>query len=155
VQYFREGLKTKPTRRPSAKELQQAEALLREHGDERARAIVTYAVREAARTDFQMQHFGAVLGYTDAALAVQAQQGQQTQHQEERRQQQLAEQQQLEAERAQEERAAAVLATLSEAQQEMYRQRAQAFLPPRMRDMNGLVTMRMRHLVVEDGLVVP
>jgi hypothetical protein len=33
-----------PKRRPSAKELQQAEALIRTQGEERARAIVTYRV---------------------------------------------------------------------------------------------------------------
>jgi hypothetical protein len=153
VQHFRQGLVVTPPRRPSAKELQQAETLLREHGDARARAIVTYALGEARRTDFQMQHFGAVLGYQEAALAALTQQVQQAQRQEATRQRQAAEQQEMEAERAQEERAAAVVAAFPEAQRDAYRQRALAHLPPGMRDMDGLVARRMRHLVIEEGLV--
>jgi hypothetical protein len=155
VQHFRQGLPTTSTRRPSAKELQQAATLLRDHGDERARAIVSYALREARRTDFHMQYFGAVLGYQEMALAALAQQAHQTQQLAELRQRQGAEQQQLEAERAQEDRAAAVLAALPEAQREVYHQRALAHLPPRMRDMDGLVARRMRQLVIEEGLVAP
>jgi hypothetical protein len=155
LQYFRQGLLAKPPRRPHAKELQQAEAFLREHGDERARAIVTYALREAARTDFHMQHFGAVLSYQEMALAALAQQAQQTQQLAALRQRQIIDQQAMEAERAQEERAAAVLAAFPEAQHEAYRQRALAQLPPQMRDMDGLVARYMRHLVIEEGLVAP
>jgi hypothetical protein len=153
LQHFRQGLVAQPPRHPHAKELQQAEALLREHGDERARAIVTYALREAARTDFHMQHFGAVLGYQEMALAALAQQAQQTQELAALRQRQIIEQQEMEAERAQEDRAAAVLAALPEAQRAAYRHRALAQLPPGMRDMDGLVARYMRHLVIEEGLV--
>ena len=113
VSHFRQGLVERPTRRPSAKELQQAEALIREQGAEQARAIVTYALQQAPQTDFQMQHFGAVLGYQDAALAELARQAQQTQQTQEERQRQAAERHQLQQEREQEERAAAVLEQLS------------------------------------------
>lgn len=153
VQHFRQGLSATVPRRPRAKELQQAEALLRAHGEERARAIVSYALREAARTDFPMQHFGAVLGYAEQALAAFTQQAQQTQALAELRQRQRADQQQIEAERVQDEHAAAVLAALPAAQQEAYRQRALALMPPSMRERPGLVAMRMRHLVIEDGVV--
>jgi hypothetical protein len=51
------------------KEIVQAEALISEHGQETARAIVAFAVREAESTRFQMVYFGAVLAYTEAALA--------------------------------------------------------------------------------------
>jgi hypothetical protein len=153
VSHFRQGLVERPTRRPSAKELQQAEALIREQGAEQARAIVTYALQQAPQTDFQMQHFGAVLGYQEAALAELTRQAQQTQQQQEERQRQAAERHQLQQEREQEERAAAVLERLPDAQREAYRQRARAGLPALMRDMEGLVARQMRYLVVEDGLV--
>lgn len=153
VSHFRQGLAERPTRRPSAKEIQQAETLLRAQGEERARAIVTYALQQAPQTGFQMQHFGAVLGYQDAALAELACQTQQTPQQQEERQRQAAERHQLQQEREQEEQAAAVLERLPDAQREVYRHRAQARLPALMRDMEGFVTMHMRYLVVEDGLV--
>jgi len=155
VNHFRQGLVAPSTRRPSAKELQQAEALLREHGAERARAIVTYALREARQTGFQMQHFGAVLGYQEGVLAAWAQQAQQMQQQEHARQRQAAERQQREEERAQEARAEAVLAALPAPHREAYRQRAVERLPALMRDMAGLVALQMRHLVIEEGLVPP
>jgi hypothetical protein len=153
VSHFRQGLAEQPLRRPSAKELLQAEGLLREQGEERARAIVTYALQQAPQTGFQMQHFGAVLGYQEAALAALARHGQQEEHQQEERQRQAAERQRLQQERAQEERAAAVLEQLSDVQREAYRQRARERLPALMRDMDGFVAMHMRYLVVEDGLV--
>lgn len=59
-----------PEGRPTTrKETVQAEALIAEHGLETARAIVAFAVREAESTRFQMVYFGAVLAYTEAALA--------------------------------------------------------------------------------------
>jgi hypothetical protein len=153
VSHFRQGHAEPPLRRPSAKELQQAEGLLREQGEERARAIVTYALQQAPQTGFQMQHFGAVLGYQEAALAELTLQAQQVQHQQEERQRQAAERQRLQEEREQEERAAAVLERLPDAQREAYRHRARERLPALMRDMEGFVAMHMRYLVVEDGLV--
>ena len=153
VSHFRQGLAERPTRRPTAKELQQAAALLHEQGEERARAIVTYALQQAPQTGFEMQHFGAVLGYQDAALAELTRQAQQVQHQQEERQRQAAERQRLQEEREQEERAAAVLERLPDAQREAYRQRARACLPALIRDMEGFVAMHMRYLVMEDGLV--
>jgi hypothetical protein len=153
VSHFRQGLAERPTRRPSTKDLQQAEALIRAHGEERARAIVTYALQQALQTGFQMQHFGAVLGYQEAALAELARQAQQVQHQQEELQRQAAERQRLQLEREQEARAAAVLGRLPDAQREAYRQRAREGLPALMRDMEGFVAMHMRYLVVEDGLV--
>lgn len=150
VRHFQNGLVGKPKGRVSAKALQQAEALIREQGEERARTIVSYALQQAPQTGFQMQHFGAVLGYQQAALAERARQAQ---HQQEERQRQAAERQRLQQEREQEERAAAVLERLSDAQREVYRQRAREHLPALMRDMDGFVAMHMRYLVVEDGLV--
>ena len=84
---------------------------------------------QAPQTGFQMQHFGAVLGHQDAALAVLACQTQQTQQQQEERQRQAAERHQLQQEREQEERAAAVLERLSDAQREAYRHRARGAPP--------------------------
>lgn len=153
VQHFRQGLVVTPPRRPSAKELQQAATLLQAHGDERARAIITYALREARRTDFQMQHFGAVLSYQEAALAALTQQAQQTQRQEATRQQQAAEEQERQQLWAEDARAAAVLAALPEAQREAYRQRVRAELPAFLREMEGMVERRMRAVVIAEGLV--
>jgi hypothetical protein len=96
------------------KELQQAEALLREQGEERARAIVTYALQEAPRTGFQMQHFGAVLGYQEAALEALTRHAQQEQHHQEERQRWDAAQQRVQQDWQQQERAAALLAQLPE-----------------------------------------
>jgi hypothetical protein len=110
-------------------------------------------LQQAPQTGFQMQHFGAVLGYQDATLAALARQAQQVQHQQEERQRQAAERQRLQQEREQEEQAAAVLERLPDAQRETYRQRARECLPALMRDMDGFVAMHMRYLVVEDGLV--
>ena len=153
VCHFHQGLQGTPKGRPSAKELQQAEALVRAQGEERARAIVTYALQQATQTGFQMQHFGAVLGSTEAALAALARQAQREQRHQEARQREAAERQRAEQERQQQERAAAVLARLPDAQRDAYRHRALARLPARVRDMEGLVEMDMRWLVVEDGLV--
>jgi hypothetical protein len=153
VCYFHQRLQGTPQGRPSAKELQQAEALLRAQGEERARAIVTYALQQATQTGFQMQHFGAVLGSTEAALAELARQAQREQRHQEARQREAAERHRAEQERQQQERAAAVLARLPDAQRDAYRHRALARLPARVRDMEGLVEMDMRWLVVEDGLV--
>jgi predicted metalloprotease len=153
VSHFRQGLVERPRRRPRAKELQQAELLIREQGEERARAIVTYALHEAPRTGFQMQHFGAVLGYTEAALEALTRPAQQAQQAQEERQRRDAEQQRVQQEQEQQERAAAVLAQLPDAHQAAYRHRAQECLPPFMRDIDGLVERHMRYLVVEDGLV--
>ena len=153
VSHFRQGLGERPKRRPSAKELQQAEALIRAQGEERARAIITYALQQAPQTGFQMQHFGAVLGYQEAALAELTHQAQQVQRQQEARHLLAAERHQLQQEREQEARAAAVLERLPDAQREAYRQRARERLPALMRDMDGFVAMHMRYLVVEDGLV--
>jgi hypothetical protein len=153
LSHFRQGLAERPTRRPSAKDLQQAEMLIREQGEERARAIVTYALQHAPQTGFQMQHFGAVLGYKDAALEALTRQAQQVQHQQQERQREDAERQRLQQERGQEERAAAVLERLSDAQREAYCHRARERLPPLMRDMDGFVALHMRYLVMEEGLV--
>jgi len=58
-----------PNTRPTLKELSQARSLIEEHGATTAAYIVEYAVAAAARTNFKMRHFGAVLSYTDEALA--------------------------------------------------------------------------------------
>jgi hypothetical protein len=153
VSHFRKGLVERPKRRPSVKDLQQAEALLREQGEERARAIVTYALQQAPRTGFQMQHFGAVLGYQEAALEALTRHAQQEQQHQEELQRWDAAQQRVEQDWQQQEHAAAVLAQLPEVQRAAYRHRAQESLPAFLRDLDGVVERHMRYLVVEDGLV--
>lgn len=53
---------------PRKKELDQAAQLIRRHGLETARFLVEYAHREAPKTNFEMQVFGAVLTYLPKGL---------------------------------------------------------------------------------------
>ncbi len=54
---------------PQSKEASQVLSLVSRHGLERAKHIVDFAHAEAAKTNFQIQHFGAVLSYAARALA--------------------------------------------------------------------------------------
>jgi hypothetical protein len=47
----------------------QALSLLSQHGAERAKFIIEFAVSKARDTNFQIQHFGAVLSYASRASA--------------------------------------------------------------------------------------
>ena len=51
------------------KERSQAAELLKLYSDKEARALIEYAVREGQKTNFKMQHFGAILGYRDSWAA--------------------------------------------------------------------------------------
>jgi len=54
---------------PHGKEGAQAEDLLRAHGEEGARFVVDYGVRQAERTKFSMRVFGALMQYVPDAIA--------------------------------------------------------------------------------------
>jgi len=54
---------------PQSKETDQALTLLTQHGAENTKHIIEFAARKATETNFQMQHFGAVLSYTSRAIA--------------------------------------------------------------------------------------
>jgi len=53
---------------PSSKEIKQAETLIAEHGEEKTKHIIEFAVKKAKETNFDMQWFGAVLNYTSKAI---------------------------------------------------------------------------------------
>jgi len=55
-------------RKPSAKEISHAKALVAELGQARADFVLDYAIAEARRTHFEMRHFGAILQYLEEAL---------------------------------------------------------------------------------------
>jgi hypothetical protein len=54
---------------PHGKELAQAEDLLRTYGDEAARFVIDYGIRQAERTKFSMRVFGAIMQYVPDAIA--------------------------------------------------------------------------------------
>ena len=114
VGHFRKGCHGEPKGDPRPKEIQQAEALIRELGEERARHVVAYALRQAQETRFQMKHFGAVLSYKQEALSELERREQREKELQEERRRQEEEQQRAMAERQLQERAAQVLAALPE-----------------------------------------
>jgi len=57
-----------PNRKPRPQEVQQARALIEEHGLGTARGILEFALTCAERTRFEMEHFGAVLSYAAEAI---------------------------------------------------------------------------------------
>ena len=56
----------------SDKERTQAAELLKLYSDGEARALIEHAVREGKKTNFQMQAFGAVMGYRESFAAIRA-----------------------------------------------------------------------------------
>jgi hypothetical protein len=69
VRYFHRTVHGVEPSRPKRKELQQAEALVRDEGFESARYLVDFALAEARRTNYPIQVFGFVLQYADRARA--------------------------------------------------------------------------------------
>ena len=57
-----------PRREPRPKEIERARELIATVGGGNARVVLDYALAEAPKTGFRMQTFGAVLGYSEAAL---------------------------------------------------------------------------------------
>ena len=153
VGHFRKGCQGGQKGDPRPKELQQAEELIRELGEERARHIVNHALRQAPQTGFQMKYFGAVLGYKEEALSDLARREQQERQLQEERRRQEEERQRAMAEQQWQEQAARILAVLPEEQREAYRQKALEITPVALRGSNGFLNMQMRCLLLEDGLV--
>ena len=54
---------------PGSKEGVQAEDLLRTYGEEAARFVIDYGIRQAERTKFSMRTFGALMQYVPDAIA--------------------------------------------------------------------------------------
>ena len=60
-----------PSQKPLKKEIAQATGLLARYDHDTVDYIVRFAIEKGAETNFRMQHFGAVLGYVELALAEQ------------------------------------------------------------------------------------
>jgi len=70
VKYFHQVFfKSGETVHPSPKEVAQAQSHLTRLGEERSRYLVTFAMREAKKTDFAIQTYGGILQYESRALA--------------------------------------------------------------------------------------
>ena len=69
VRHFHEVFHGVRTHEPQLKETNQALALVAQLGLEDCRRVVSFAHDEAAKTNFQIQHFGAILSYAHRALA--------------------------------------------------------------------------------------
>jgi hypothetical protein len=69
VRYFHKLFHGVDSHAPQSKETAQALSMISQHGVERSRQVVDFAHSEALKTEYQIQHFGAVLSYTSRALA--------------------------------------------------------------------------------------
>ena len=69
VQYFHKVFHQVENHSPLSKETSQALSLLSQHGLARAQAVVDFAYRQSRQSNFQVQHFGAILSYASRAIA--------------------------------------------------------------------------------------
>jgi hypothetical protein len=69
VKYFHKLFHDVDSHGPLSKETEQALVLITQHGSAAARQIVDFAHGEASRTNYSIQHFGAVLSYASRAMA--------------------------------------------------------------------------------------
>ena len=69
VRYFHKVFHSVVAHTPQTKETEQALSLISQHGSEIAKRVVDFARTEAAKTGYQVQHFGAVLSYTSRTIA--------------------------------------------------------------------------------------
>src|ERR1051325_9873079 len=76
VGYFHQSFHGVDSHEPQDRETSQALSLVSQHGLEAAKHIVDLTRAEAAKTNYQIQHFGAVLNYASRAVAALEQQRQ-------------------------------------------------------------------------------
>lgn len=69
VQFFHKVFHGVDDHSPQSKETGQALSLISQYGPERAKHIVLFARGEAAKTNYQVQHFGAILNYASRGNA--------------------------------------------------------------------------------------
>jgi hypothetical protein len=69
VRYFHKVFHGVDAHSPQSKETSQALSLISQHGTEACQHIVDFARVEAEKTNYAIQHFGAVLSYASRALA--------------------------------------------------------------------------------------
>ncbi len=69
VRHFHKVFHNVDSHAPQSKETGQALSLISQHGLDAAKRVVNFAHGESVRTNFSIQHFGAVLSYASRALA--------------------------------------------------------------------------------------
>ncbi len=73
------------------KELEQAQGLIDQYGEEKAKYIVNFSLKKAPETNYKMKYFGAVLNYTEEALKAFKEEKTREQEQREKLKQQIEE----------------------------------------------------------------
>lgn len=68
VSYFHTQIDPQSQHKATNKELQQAQDLLDQYGEEKSKQIINYSVKQAQETNFKMQYLGAVLNYIPQAV---------------------------------------------------------------------------------------
>lgn len=69
IRYFHKTFHGVDAHSPQSKETSQALSLISQHGSEACRHVVDFARAEAEKTNYSIQHFGAVLSYASRALS--------------------------------------------------------------------------------------
>lgn len=69
VRYFHKVFHGVDAHSPQSKETSQALSLISQHGPEACQHVIDFARAEAEKTNYPIQHFGAVLSYASRALA--------------------------------------------------------------------------------------
>jgi hypothetical protein len=72
VRYFYRVFHNVDSHQPRSKETDLALSLISQYGLEQSQSVVQFAHDQAAKTSFDIQHFGGVLSYTSRALAAQS-----------------------------------------------------------------------------------
>jgi len=68
VSYFHTQIDPQSQRKATNKELQQAQDLLDQYGEEKSKQIINYSIKQAKETNFKMQYLGAALNYIPQAI---------------------------------------------------------------------------------------
>lgn len=68
VSYFHTKTDPQSQHVATGKELQQAQDLLDQYGEEKSKQIINYSIKQAQETNFKMQYLGAVLNYIPQAI---------------------------------------------------------------------------------------
>ena len=69
VRYFHKAFHGVDTHEPQVKESNQALTLVSQYSLEKAKYLIDFVRAEAGKTNFQIQHFGAVINYASRGIA--------------------------------------------------------------------------------------
>ena len=69
VNHFHKTLNPEKGHQPTQKETKQAQELLSKYSEEEIKHIISYAMKQAKKTNFEMCYFGAVLNYVGDAIS--------------------------------------------------------------------------------------